>query len=174
MLRLLAYYDWILTPEGRDFLNLGFEGVDWYVNEEGKAVETRPMDEETRAMVPLWNIYKSMGALGIGGPKAYTPSSQPPRWTSADLFYYTRDMFDPLYAKNIYDPNIDITFMSTPLKDEWLVSWYDVEAKINETVIMPVGVGEREWRAYVDVMLNVMGGQAMIDEVNAVAKELGY
>jgi len=171
--RLLAYYDWTLSPEGRDFLAYGFLGVDWYVNEDGLAVEDREIDEDTRAMVALWNIYPSMGALGIGSPGAYTRPSQPPRWTTPDLFYYNRDKFDPKYNKHIYDPNLPIVNMNTPSKDEWIISLMDIETKMNEILTFSPSIFEQEWRAYTDSLLNAMGLKRILDEVNEKAAEMG-
>ena len=173
MIRMLAYYEWTLSPEGRDFLAYGFLGVDWYINEDGLAVEDREIDPETRAMVALWNVYPTMGALGIGSPGAYTEPSMPPRWTTPDLLYYNRDVFEPKYNKNILDPNLPVVNMSTPARDEWIISFDDIEMKLNEILTYPTSIAEQEWRAYTDALLNQMGLQRILDEVNAKAEEMG-
>jgi len=171
--RLLSYYEWILSPEGRDFLAYGFLGVDYYINEDGLAVEDREIDEDTRAMIPLWNLYPSMGVLGLGGPGWFTEPSQPPRWTTPDLYWYNRDVFDPVYNRNLFDPNLDIVMMKTPARDDWTISDYDIETKMNEILTFSTGTFEQEWRSYLANLVNQMGLQRVLDEVNEQAAALG-
>jgi hypothetical protein len=115
-----------------------------------------------------------MNVLGIRmGVDGYTESAEPPKWYPADLHYYYRDVFQPRYGKNIFDPNLDIVNMNTPSKDAWTESHMSIEEKFNEILTYNPSVVIQEWRSYKNTLLNVLGLQRIIDEVNEKARDMG-
>lgn len=160
--RIMALYDYVLSPEGKDLLTYGIEGVDYKI-ENGKKVviEKGSLNEKYPASRFLKNLvaYETSDSYTMDNP---TISNEGIRKEAVDYIDWIQ--------KNTKVPDYDIrlTYMSTPTKDKFTVLDHDDLLKI----MLSKEPVESYWNSIVNDY-KAKGLDKMIEEVNAKAKEQG-
>ncbi|GHU78218.1 hypothetical protein AGMMS49992_28300 [Clostridia bacterium] len=168
--RILSYFDWVLSPEGRDFNYYGFEGEDWEINAEGLGVNLLPIDPSTGNQQLMWNKYSN--SFGSDVRWDSEPATKPlvPRYDER-LTAIENVTHQDLYGGHLYPANAALLSISTPAKDAFAVSLGDIETRIQ--AIITSDTPAEDWAAYVQTLKDVYGLDQVIAEVNAKAVELG-
>ncbi|MDI4643835.1 extracellular solute-binding protein [Cohnella hashimotonis] len=160
--RIMALYDYILSPEGKDLLIYGKEGVDYKV-EGGKKVmiETASLNEKYPARNFLRQLvaYETSDSYDMNNPLIANESI---RKEAVDYIDWV------LKNTKVPDYDIRLTYMSTPTKDKFSVLDQDDLLK----VMLSKEPVEKAWN---DILKSykAKGLDKMIEEVNAKAKEEG-
>lgn len=160
--RIMALYDYILSPEGKDLLIYGKEGVDYKV-EGGKKVmiETASLNEKypARAFLRQLVAYETSDSYDMNNPLIANESIRKEAVEYIDWV---------LKNTKVPDYDIRLTYMSTPTKDKFTVLDQDDLLK----VMLSKDPVEKAWN---DILKSykAKGLDKMIEEVNAKAKEAG-
>ncbi|GIP54350.1 MULTISPECIES: extracellular solute-binding protein [Paenibacillus] len=162
MARIMALYDYVLSPEGKDLLTYGIEGEDYKI-EDGKKVmiETRSLIEKYPARLFLKELvaYETSDRYNMDDP---TIANEAIRKEAVDYIDWI------LKNTKVPDYNILLTYISTPTKDKFSVLDHDDLLKImlsKESV-------EDSWNSILKDY-KAKGLDKMIEEVNEKAKEEG-
>ncbi|KUP22535.1 extracellular solute-binding protein [Paenibacillus sp. DMB5] len=160
--RIMALYDYVLSPEGKNLLNYGIEGED-YKSENGKIVmvEKGSLNEKYPARSFLKNLvaYETSDSYNLENP---TISNESIRKEAVDYIDWI------LKNTKVPDYDIRLTYMSTPTKDKFTVLDHDDILNIMLSK-QPV---EEEWNKIVNDY-KAKGLDKMIDEVNEKARAEG-
>lgn len=162
--KILALYDYLVSPEGQMLIYYGLEGED-YDLVDGKPV-SRPSDTTLSTKYPVISL---LGVLASWGDQ-FTNRDYPT--AAGDEAYRDCDFALAEQARATGDlPDFDmrITYLSTPLKDSFII--YPADDLIS------VMMGSEPVEKMVEDLVNAYnakGLQEMIDEVNQKALELGY
>ena len=172
--RLLEFFDYICSPEGRDFFIYGFYEKDWVIDENGKALNIRPIDPEIRMASPLRDVYPSSTIVFdvTHGLKHYTVPANANWSMGLDYEDEVREVQEAL-SKNLYPLNIELGDIVDRHMASFPVSPTDIEFKLNEAVTQPAGTAETFWRNYIKALYDISGLQNLIDKVNADMAALG-
>ncbi|MNZ63920.1 Lipoprotein LipO precursor [compost metagenome] len=160
--RILALYDYVLSPEGKALLNYGKEGVDYKVEGDKKVMLTdTPHVEKYPATGFLRDLvaYETSDRYDISNPAI---AHEGLRQDAVDYIDWI------LNNTKVPDYDIRLTYMSTPTKDSFTVFDHDDMLK----VMLSKDSVEKAWQAIVDGYKS-KGLDKMIEEVNAKAKEEG-
>jgi len=162
--KILALYDFLVSPEGQTLIYFGLEGEDYDV------VDGKPVSKlEGVALSAKYPVIGLLGSLASWGENFFNldyPAGQP------DEAYRNYDLNIAEQAKATGElPAFDmrITYMSTPLKDQFII--YPADDLIS------VMMGSEPVEKMVEDLLNSYnekGLEEMITEVNQKAAELGY
>ncbi|QNK60283.1 extracellular solute-binding protein [Paenibacillus sp. PAMC21692] len=160
--RILALYDYVLSPEGKALITYGKEGVDYKVEGDQKVMLTD---------IPHVEKYPATGFLR--DLVAYETSDRydisHPAIADEGLRQDAVDYIDWILANTkVPDYDIRLTYMSTPTKDSFTV--FDHDDLLN--VMLAKEPVEQAWQKIVDGYKS-KGLDKMIEEVNAKAKEEG-
>jgi putative aldouronate transport system substrate-binding protein len=169
--RILEFFDWSLSPEGRDFSFYGFKDKDYLVKD-GKVVSILPMKENVYGQQkPIWEVYPSVNLFNLvrWNCERATPELNPiyPQ-AIRDL---TKQYQDETYGPNVVDVNIFVNNVSTPEKDKFNVGLGDIETEFGN--IISSKNCEADFEAYRKKLLDVNGLQKVIDEVNQAVTQQG-
>jgi len=162
MERIMALYDYILSPEGKDLLTYGKEGVDYKVDGGKKVmIEKGSLNEKYPARGFLTNLvaYETSDNYDLSNPKI---ANENIRKDAVDFIDWV--------LKNTKVPEYDIrlTYMSTPAKDKFTVMDHDDLLK----VMLSKEPADKVWEDIVKGY-QAKGLDKMIEEVNAKAQEEG-
>lgn len=162
MARIMALYDYVLSPEGKDLLIYGIEGEDYKIEngekvmiEKGSLIEKYPARLFLREMV----AYETSDSYSMDNP---TIASETIRKEAVDYIDWI------LNNTKVPDYDIRLTYISTPTKDKFTVLDHDDILNIMLSK-KPV---EEEWNKIVNDY-KAKGLDKMIDEVNEKAKTDG-
>ena len=164
MEKILQLYDFLVSKEGQMLINWGIEGVD-YEMKDGKAVSLLT-DTSLGAKYPSTGILNGLVSWGQSRTNRDYPTSAPTEeYRDGDF-----DLYDQAVATGEL-PSFDmrITYMSTPLKDKFIIYQADD--------LMAVMMGAEPVDKMVEDLLKSYedkGLEAMIQEVNEKAAEMGY
>lgn len=162
MERIMALYDYVLSPEGKDLLIYGVEGEDYKVEngekvmiEKGSLIEKYPARLFLRDMV----AYETSDSYNVNNP---TIANESIRKEAVDYIDWI--------LKNTKVPEYDIrlTYISTPTKDKFTVLDHDDTLKI----MLSKDSVETNWNKIMSDY-KAKGLDKMIDEVNEKAKAQG-
>ncbi|MFB9327806.1 extracellular solute-binding protein [Paenibacillus aurantiacus] len=162
MERILALYDYVLSPEGKTLLTYGKEGVDYKVEGDKKVMlDSTPIIDK----YPVTGFLKNLVAYET----ADTYDMNNPTIAHEGIRQEAVNYVDWL-LKNTKVPDYDIrlTYMSTPTKDSFTI--FDHDDLLN--VMLSKEPADQTWQKIVDGYKN-KGLDKMIEEVNAKAKEEG-
>ena len=162
--KILQLYDFLVSSEGQMLINWGFDGVD-YEMKDGKAVSLLD-GVSLSSKYPCAGFLNNLASWGQSNTNRDYPTDAPTEWYR-DNDFSLHEQAEATGEMPSFD--MRITYMSTPLKDSFVINQADdlikvmmgtepVEDMVNELI-----------KEYED-----KGLQAMIDEVNAKAAELGY
>ncbi len=163
--KILQLYDFLVSDEGQMLVNWGIENVD-YEMVDGKAVSLLEDGVTLGTKYPSTNLLIGLASWGQSNTNRTYPASAPTEsYRDGDFALYEQ-------AKSTGDlPDYDmrITYLSTPLKDQFII--YQADDLIS------IMMGSEPVETMVEDLLKSYeekGLSAMIDEVNAKAAELGY
>ena len=169
--RILEFYDWTLSPEGRDFAAYGFIDKD-YIVKDGKQVSLLPMkDNEYGKQKSLWEVYPSINLFNL---VRWDADKETPEYNPiypADIKAMTKAFQEETFGPYVTDVNIFVNNISTPAKDTFIVGLADIETEIGK--LISSGNVEADYEAYKTKLLDINGLQDVIDEVNAAVIEQG-
>lgn len=162
MARIMALYDYVLSPEGKELLIYGKEGID-YKLENGKKVmiEKGSLNEKYPAMAFLRNLvaYETSDSYTLDSPAI---GNEAIRKEGVEYIDWV------LNNTKVPEYDIRLTYMSTPTKDKFTV--LDHDDLLN--VMLSKDPVEKVWGDIVK-SYKAKGLDKMIEEVNAKAKEEG-
>jgi putative aldouronate transport system substrate-binding protein len=168
--RVLMFFEWSLSPEGRNFQNYGFKDKD-YVIKNGKVVSKLPMDSFGRNQMTIWERYPSQNIFGLLAWHAYSPIPAEKPSIPLEFDQWETKIQKEVYGPYVVMPNFDVNFISTPAKEKFNISRAEIEAQIQKMISSKDAVADFEkWRTKV---LKVNKLQKVIDEVNVIAKQRG-
>ena len=166
--RILALYDYLLSPKGEALRHYGLEGVDFTMSG-GKVTVTRQKEADGKTFKALSSIYPSYGVW-----------SQLATW--GEDFPFVDPTFDPrlhqlaadymTWKKTKAVPsgyNMMLGALSTPLKDKFAL---DTNQELL-TLFSSTGDPDKDWQAEM-TKFQKAGLNEMIDEVNRIGKAKGY
>lgn len=160
--RILALYDYVLSPEGKDLLTYGKEGVDYKVEGDKKVMlDKTPHVEKYPATGFLRDLvaYETSDRYDVSNPAIAHEGLREDAVEYIDWI---------LNNTKVPEYDIRLTYMSTPTKDSFTVFDHDDLLK----VMMSKDPVEQSWQKIVDGYKS-KGLDKMIEEVNAKAKEQG-
>ncbi|OBZ11390.1 extracellular solute-binding protein [Bacillus sp. FJAT-26390] len=160
--RILALYDYVLSPEGKALLTYGIEGVDYKVEGDKKVIlDNRPRIEKYPAIGFLKDLvaYETASNYDMNSPII---SNEEIRQEAVNYIDWIMN------NTKIPDYDIRLTYMSTPAKDKFTV--FDHDDLLN--IMLSKDSAEQSWKKVVDGY-KAKGLDKMIEEVNAKAKEEG-
>ncbi|WP_337099883.1 extracellular solute-binding protein [Paenibacillus sp. YIM B09110] len=160
--RILALYDYVLSPEGKDLLTYGIEGVDYKVEGDKKVMlDKTPHVEKYPATGFLRDLvaYETSDRYDVSNPAIAHEGLREDAVEYIDWI---------LNNTKVPEYDIRLTYMSTPTKDSFTVFDHDDLLK----VMMSKDPVEQSWQKIVDGYKS-KGLDKMIEEVNAKAKEQG-
>lgn len=160
--RILALYDYVLSPEGKALLTYGIEGVDYKVEGDKKIMlETKAIHEKYPASAFLRDLvaYETADRYDMSNPAIGNESLR------QDAVEYIDWV---LNNTKVPDYDIRLTYMSTPTKDTFTIFDHDdlLEVMLDKDPV------EESWQRIVDAY-KAKGLDKMIEEVNMKAKEQG-
>ncbi|MGO4107682.1 extracellular solute-binding protein [Paenibacillus sp. YAF4_2] len=160
--RILALYDYVLSPEGKDLLTYGKDGVDYKVEGDKKVMlDDTPFVEKYPAAGFLRDLvaYETSDRYNISNPAI---ADEGLRQDAVDYVDWI------LNNTKVPEYDIRLTYMSTPTKDSFTI--FDHDDLLN--VMLSKDPVEKSWQKVVDDYKS-KGLDKMIEEVNAKAKEEG-
>ncbi|MDQ6422153.1 extracellular solute-binding protein [Paenibacillus sp. LHD-117] len=160
--RILALYDYVLSPEGKALINFGKEGIDYKVEGDQKVIlDKTPHLEKYPATGFLRDLvaYETADRYEMNNPAI---AHEGLRQDAVDYIDWI------LNNTKVPDYDIRLTYMSTPTKDSFTV--FDHDDLLN--VMLSKDPVEKTWQKIVDDYKS-KGLDKMIEEVNAKAKEQG-
>ncbi|MGO4545991.1 extracellular solute-binding protein [Paenibacillus sp. 2TAB23] len=160
--RILALYDYVLSPEGKTLLTYGIEGVDYKAEGDKKTMlETKSLNEKYPAIAFLRDLvaYETADRYDLSNPSIGDEGLR------QDAVEYVDWV---LNNTKVPEYDIRLTYMSTPTKDSFTV--FDHDDLLN--VMLSKDSVEKSWQKIVDGYKS-KGLDKMIEEVNAKAKEQG-
>ena len=158
--RILTIMDYTCTPEVQDIINLGFEGVDYVVNEDGSKTITREVDDEGNfvAMVDKYKSFFFWAWLEILWDNYDQNNPSIPTWTT--------DLVSQAYQ--LRAESTDIAYIDFDLKtftgayfDK--VKSIDVSAELCEVILMDGDI-ETNWQNWVNSKMAII--EPTIEELN--------
>lgn len=161
--KILALYDYLLTDEGRALISYGFEGEDYKVDGEklytvdGVIIHDKYLSTRLKDLVE-W-------PLSAWDTRYPSQAGTDERYREADLKIHDQ----AVKFGTMPDFDMRITYLSTPLKDKFIIKPADD--------LLNIMMGDKPVDLmYAELLKNYesKGLTAMIDEVNAKAEELGY
>jgi putative aldouronate transport system substrate-binding protein len=169
--RILMFMDWILTPEGRDFVNYGWLDKDYMVKD-GKAVSILPnRDSEYNKQKAIWEVYPSTNLFNLLAWKT-PPTTQPFNPPiPADITALDEKFQNETYGPAVVSVNIFVNNVSTPAKDKFNVGLGDIEGELAK--IISGKNPEADFEKYKKKLLEINGLQTVIDEVNKAVADQG-
>ena len=160
--KILDIYDYIASEEGMNLINYGFEGEDYDIVD-GDIILKDPEGLENK-----YNFTKSLNTLlqwGRAEWNDHLPTPIPDAYVDMNIQRYNEAKTEGLL------PEFDMryTYLSTPLKDKFII-------KPAEDLLNIMMGTEPVEKMYEDLLkkYDQQGLSAMIEEVNAVAKEKGW
>jgi putative aldouronate transport system substrate-binding protein len=169
--RLLMFFDWVLTPEGRDFANYGWKDKDYLVND-NKAVSILPnKDSEYNKQKAIWEVYPSVNLFNMLAWKVVpaTPPLNTP--IPADITALAEKFQNETYGPAVVPVNIFVNNVTTPAKDKFNVGLGDIETELAK--IISGKNPEADFEKYKKKLLEINGLQTVIDEVNKAVADQG-
>jgi len=160
--RIMALYDYVLSPEGKDLLTYGIEGEDYKVDNGKKVmVEGISINEKYPAHNFLKNLvaYETSDNYNMDNP---TIANEGIRKEAVDYINWI------LENTKVPDYDIRLTYMSTPTKDKFTVLDHDDLLKI----MLSKDPVETTWNNILNDY-KAKGLDKMIEEVNEKAKAEG-
>ncbi|MFD0961742.1 extracellular solute-binding protein [Paenibacillus chungangensis] len=160
--RILALYDYVLSPEGKALITYGKEGVDYKVEGDQKVMlDKTPHAQKYPATAFLKNLvaYETADAYNMSNPQI---SHEGIRQEAVNYIDWI------LNNTKVPDYDIRLTYMSTPTKDKFTI--FDHDDLLN--VMLSKESAEQAWQKVVDGY-KAKGLDKMIEEVNMKANELG-
>lgn len=160
--RIMALYDYVLSPEGKDLLIYGIKDVDYKVEGDKKImIEKGSLNEKYPARSFIRNLvaYETSDNYDMNNP---TISNESIRQEAVDYVDWI------LQNTKVPDYDIRLTYMSTPTKDKFSVLDHDDLLK----VMLSKDPVDKVWGDIVKGYQS-KGLDKMIEEVNAAAKEQG-
>ncbi|MNC10208.1 hypothetical protein D3C75_578470 [compost metagenome] len=160
--RIMALYDYVLSPEGKDLLTYGIEGVDYKLENGQKVViEKGSLNEKYPASRFLKNLvaYETSDSYNMDNP---TIANEGIRKEAVDYIDWIQN------NTKVPEYDIRLTYMSTPTKDKFTVLDHDDLLKI----MLSKEPVESYWNSIVNDY-KAKGLDKMIEEVNEKAKEQG-
>ncbi len=162
--KILQLYDFLVSQEGQMLVNWGIENVD-YEMKDGKAVSLLD-DVALGTKYPSTNILIGLASWGQSSTNRAFPASAPTEaYRDGDFALYEQAKA----TGELPDYDMRITYMSTPLKDQFIIYQADD--------LMAVMMGSEPVEKMVEDLLKSYedkGLDAMIQEVNEKAAEMGY
>ncbi|MFX3635944.1 MAG: extracellular solute-binding protein [Candidatus Pristimantibacillus sp.] len=160
--RIMALYDYVLSPEGKDLLVYGIEGTDYKVEGDKKVmIEKGSLNEKYPARIFLRTLvaYETSDNYDMNNP---TISNESIRQDAVDYVDWV------LNNTKVPDYDIRLTYMSTPTKDKFSVLDHDDLLK----VMLSKDPVEKVWG---DILkgYQAKGLDKMIEEVNTEAAAQG-
>ncbi len=165
MEKILQLYDFLVSSEGQMLINWGFEGVD-YEMKDGKALSLLETGVALGSKYPCAGFLNNLASWGQSNTNRDYPTDAPNEWYR-DNDFSLHDQAEATGAMPSFD--MRITYMSTPLKDNFIITQAED--------LISVMMGDKPVAEMVDELVKSYeekGLQAMIDEVNAKAAEMGY
>ncbi|OMC69753.1 hypothetical protein BK121_14105 [Paenibacillus odorifer] len=160
--RIMALYDYVLSPEGKDLLTYGIEGVDYKLENGQKVViEKGSLNEKYPASRFLKNLvaYETSDSYNMDNP---TIANEGIRKEAVDYIDWIQN------NTKVPEYDIRLTYMTTPTKDKFTVLDHDDLLKI----MLSKEPVESYWNSIVNDY-KAKGLDKMIEEVNEKAKEQG-
>ncbi|OMF26490.1 hypothetical protein BK133_20255 [Paenibacillus sp. FSL H8-0548] len=160
--RILALFDYVLSPEGKTLLTYGIEGVDYKVEGDKKIMlETKALNEKYPAISFLRDLvaYETADRYDLSNPSISDVGLREEAVEYIDWI---------LNNTKVPEYDIRLTYMSTPTKDSFTV--FDHDDLLN--VMLSKEPVEQAWQKIVDGYKS-KGLDKMIEEVNTKAKEQG-
>ncbi len=157
-------FDFLYSEEGQRLMVAGIDGED-YDMVDGKIVMKEGVDIHEK--YDFFNVNSSVNALGMWSPESWNlaiPSATPMEYRELNTARHEDALNNgtlPVY----YD---DVLFLSTPLKDEFVMNTSDD--------LLQIMVGDKPVDQMVDELMasyEEKGLSKMIDEVNEAAKKAG-
>jgi putative aldouronate transport system substrate-binding protein len=168
--RILRFFEWSLSPEGRDFSKYGFLNKD-YIVKDGKAVSILPNKEtEYNKQKPLWEVYPSVNLFNLVRWDVVAPTELlNPIYPKAIIALEKETT--AMLSKNLAPVNILIESLSTPARDKFNVGLDAIETEFGRIISSPNPADD--YAVYRKKLLEVNGLQAVIDEMNAAIVKQG-
>jgi len=160
--RILALYDYVLSPEGKTLITYGIEGVDYKAEGDKKIMlETTALNEKYPAISFIRDLvaYETADRYDMNNPSI---GHEGLRQDAVDYIDWV------INNTKVPEYDIRLTYMSTPTKDSFTV--FDHDDLLN--VMLSKDSVEQSWQKIVDGYKS-KGLDKMIEEVNAKAKEQG-
>ncbi len=165
--RYLEFHEWMLSEEAR-YLQLGFEGKEYSIDEEGRVVSYN--DPETGQPYDIAKKYPATGLFSLVSWRF--EDAMDPKWPDTRI----RAPIKELARKNMEErdanripSNIKLQLISTPSKD--LATGADYMTELSLVIMSKEPVEQAFEKAKQNLLAT--GIQAAIDEVNAEAMRLG-
>ncbi|RUT39316.1 extracellular solute-binding protein [Paenibacillus anaericanus] len=160
--RIMALYDYVLSPEGKDLLTYGKLDVDYKVEGDKKVmIGTTSLDEKYPTRMFFKNLvsYETSDSYDMNNPSI---SNENIRKDAVEYIDWI------LENTKVPDYNIRLTYMSTPTKDKFSILDHDDLLK----VMLSSEPVEQAWEKIMKDY-RAKGLDKMIEEVNAKAAEEG-
>ena len=164
--RVLDFWDWIITDEGRMVRNFGIEGTDWNWADNEQGFELLwDFDEATKDYISPYAETRFNEATPAENSRVIVPPG------SVTYQYDERDRVWAAFAsgtpKSAIKPfDYQVSFLSAENKDQFGSFNVEAKAKLNELIAQPDIDIEAEWRAWTDSMAPDV--QKVLDELNSL------
>lgn len=161
--RAMDILDFCSTEEGQEIINMGFEGEDWELDENGEYVSLLPNEITGNASFILGSKYPSadvfFGGIILGDDFQFVT----PNYTkeTRDIISHFYDLRDELSDETTLLPrDYDLEFYSSRAKTQANMDLSEEYAQL----ILKEGDLETNWRNWVDEKMQLV--QPLLDELN--------